>query len=98
MEGQGGVTVVHVPSLSSISARRLQMGHCDSSNKKKKQCNWWCAACGGQYPNGGLVIHYSTDRREGKVFRAHAPPIGVCENVLCSLKLLAKQHWEVTVM
>ena len=46
-------------------------GHGDGNNRKKKQCNWWCAACGGQYdwraPNRFLVIQDSTDPREAKV-------------------------------
>ena len=24
-------------------------GHGDGKNRKKKHCNWWCAACGGHY-------------------------------------------------
>ena len=51
-----------------------------STRHWKKQCNWWCAACGGQYgwrnPNGVLVTQDCTDRSEAKVFRAHAPPQG----------------------
>ena len=27
----------------------VSSGHGDGNNRKKKQCNWWCAACGGQY-------------------------------------------------
>ena len=27
----------------------VSSGHGDGNKKKKKQCNWWCAACGGQY-------------------------------------------------
>ena len=26
----------------------VSLGHRDKSKKKKKQCNWWCAACGVQ--------------------------------------------------
>ena len=62
----------------------------------KKLCNWWCAACVGQYnwrdPNRVLVVQDSTDRSEAKVFRAHAPPLGACENLVCALKLLANQQ------
>ena len=96
-----GHTVVRVPSLTSVSAGRQNLvgsiGHGDSSKKnKKKQSNWWCAAFGGQYdwrnPNRVLVMQHSTDRSEAKVFRVHAPPTGVCENLICSLKLQANQH------
>ena len=57
-----------------------------TDTEKKKQCNWWCAACDGQYdcrnPKRFSVIQKSTDRREAMVFRGHAPPTGVCENLL----------------
>ena len=61
----------------------------------KKQCNWWCAACSGQYnwkaPDRVLVKADGTDRREAKVFRAHAAPQGVGDNLINALKLLANQ-------
>ena len=60
------------------------------------QCNWWCAACGGQCdwrnPNRILVMQDSTDRREATVFGVHAAPDGVCENLVNALRLLASQH------
>ena len=61
---------VGVLTLSYVCPRcfdvfRLRMtsggvtGHDDGNNRKKKQCSWWCAACGGQYdwraPNRLLV-------------------------------------------
>ena len=46
-----------------------------STKHGKKQCNWWFAACGGQYnwrnPNGVSVIRDSADPSEAKMFRAH---------------------------
>lgn len=63
---------------------------------REKQCNWWCAACGVQYgwrdPSRSLVIQDRANPSEGKVFRAHALPQGVCENLVCALKLLANQQ------
>ena len=60
---------------------------------KKKHCNWWCAVCGGQYewraPNRILVV-LSTNANEAKVFKAHAAPQRLCENLINALKLLAK--------
>ena len=48
-------------------------------------CCWWCAACGGQddrrAPNRLLVLQDSVDPREAKVFRAHAAPQGLCDNI-----------------
>ena len=65
-------------------------GTATSTSQQKKQCNWWCSACGREYdwrnPDRILVIQDTTDRREAKVFRAHAPPTGVCENLWGSLK------------
>ena len=56
-----------------------------SSKHGKKPCNWWCAACGGQYkwkaPNRSLVMQDSTDLRKAMVFRAHAAPQGMCDNL-----------------
>ena len=72
--------------LPPISARRFG----------KKQCIWWCAACGGQYnwrdPNRVLVAHDSADFSEAKVFGAHAVPPGACENRVCAVKFLANQQ------
>ena len=70
--------------------------HGDGNNRKKKQCSWWCAACGGQYdwraPNRVLVIQDSVDPCEASVFRAHAAPQGLCDNLINSLKLLTNQQ------
>ena len=75
----------------------VSSGHGDV-NKKMKQCNWWCAACGGQYDcrnrNRVLVFQDSTDRCEAEVFRAHAPPHGVWSNLINALELLANQQLE----
>ena len=66
--------------------------------KRKEECNWRCAASGGQYnwkaSNRILVIQASTmmqdgtDRSEAKVFRAHAPPHGVCDNLVRRQKMM----------
>ena len=48
VEGQGGVTQSYVyPSLLPISDF-LTTAH-DDGIKSKKQCNWWCEGCVGQY-------------------------------------------------
>ena len=40
-------------------------------NHRKKHCNWWCAACGGQYewkaPNRILVVQIGVNANEAKV-------------------------------
>ena len=75
--GQGGVTLSFVcPHCHRHPLEDyiwwVSTGHGGSSNKRKKRCNWWCAACGGQYdrrnPNRVLVTQDSTDRCEAKVF------------------------------
>ena len=55
--------------IASGGSRR---GLGDGSKSKKKQCNWWCAACGGRYTQGTLVIQGSADPGDAKVFRAPA--------------------------
>ena len=46
----------------------------------------------GGNPNRVLVTQDSTDRFEAKVFRAHVPLQGLCENLMNALKLLANQQ------
>ena len=43
-------------------------------------------------PNRVLVFLDSTGPSEAKVFRAHAPPHGACENLVCGLRLLGDQQ------
>ena len=78
-----------------VIASHLRTTRGGSSGHGKKQCSWWCAACGGQYwraPNRILVKQDSTDHREAKVFRAHAAPQGTCDNLINALKLLTNQQ------
>ena len=63
---------------------------------KKKHCSWWCAVCGGKYewraPNRILVVQLGTNANEAKVFKSHAAPQGLCENLINALKLLANKQ------
>ena len=43
-------------------------------------------------PNRVLVVQDSTDHRNAKVFRAHAAPQGMCDNLIIALKLLGHQQ------
>ena len=54
----------------------------------------WRAAASTNWnaPNRVLVTQDSTDRREAKVFRAHAAPQGVCDNLINTLKIVAKRQ------
>ena len=67
-----------------------------SSGHGKKQWSWWCAACESQYDdknsNRVLFFQVSKDRTQAKVFRAHAPQQGMCENLVNGLTLLANQQ------
>ena len=70
----------------------VSLGHGDSAKSRKKQCHWWCAAC-GQYnwkdPNRVSVMQDGAEPTTVKVFRAHAEPQGACENLSCAFSLLA---------
>ena len=59
-------------------------------------CSWWCAACEGHYEwrahNRILVVQLGTNANEAKVFKAHAAPLGLCDNLINALKLLANQQ------
>ena len=43
-------------------------------------------------PNRNLVVQNGTNEDEAKVFRTHAIPLGLCENLINALKLLANQQ------
>ena len=94
-DGAGGVTLSYVcPHCHCLQLEDYIW--CVSSGHGKKQCNWWCAACGGQCdgraPNKVLVIQDSTDHRNTKLFLAHAAPQGMCDHLISALKLLANDQ------
>ena len=43
-------------------------------------------------PNRILVVQLGANANEAKVFKAHATPQGLCENLINALKLLANQE------
>ena len=94
-QGGGGVTLSYV---CPYVCHRFPTGDhiwWVSTRHGQKQCKWWCAACGQcnwKNPNSVSAIRDSTDRSEANMFRAHAPPQGACENLVCALKLLAQQQ------
>ena len=55
-----------------------------------------CAACGGQYEwralDRILVVQNGVSVTVAKVFRAHAARLGLCDNLVNALKLLANQQ------
>ena len=54
----------------------------------KRQCNWWCAACGGEYDwlEADKIL---TIQASCTIFKMHAPLQGVCDDRISGLKLLA---------
>ena len=99
--GREGVTLSYIcPHCNSFTLEdyiwRVSIGHGDGNNRKKRHCSWWCAVCGGQYewraPKRILVVQLGTNEDEANVFRAHAVPQGLCENLINALKLLANQQ------
>ena len=95
IESQGGVTLSYVCPHCHCLPLEDEIWWVTSGHGKK-QCNWCCAACGGQHnwkaPNRTLVIQDGTDRQCAKVFRAHAAPQDVRDNLINALKLLANQQ------
>ena len=57
---------------------------------------WWCAICVEKYdwrqPNRLLVVQTGESVEQAKVFKAHAVPRGLRENLINALKLLANQQ------
>ena len=97
----GGVTLSYVsPHCSCFPVDDniwwVSTGHGDGNNRKKKHCNRWCAACGGQYEwrahNRILVVQIGATADRAKVFKAHAASLGLCDDLINALKLLANQQ------
>ena len=87
VDGMGGVTLSYVcPQCSCFPLEDyiwwVSTGHGDGNNRKKTNCNWWCAACGGQYewraPNMILVVQIGANTDRAKVFKARAGRLGLC--------------------
>ena len=94
----GGVTLSYVcPHCNRFPLEDyiwwVSTGHGDGNNRKKKHCNWWCAACGGQSewraPDRILVVQLCVNASEAKVFKAQ---LGLCDNLIGALKLLANKQ------
>ena len=62
------------------------------STSGKKQCNWWCVACGGQCnwknPNRILALQNSTDRRSS----ARGDTRNLCDNLINAFKLVVNRQ------
>ena len=93
--------MVCLPTLQQFSSWRTASGGYrrdteKATTEKKRHCSWWCAAGGGQYewraPSRILVVQLGTNASGAKVFKAHAAPHGLCDNLINALKLLADQQ------
>ena len=50
----------------------VSSGHGDGNMKKKRQCNWWCAACGGPVGvEGPEQRHRYMDKGRGNQRKRH---------------------------
>ena len=91
--GQGGVTMSYLCT------------HCNSFlledyiwwvSGRIEHTTWWYAICGEKHdwkqPNRLLVVQTIDGTDHAKVFKAHAVPQGLCENLINALKLLANQQ------
>ena len=98
-QSMGGVTLSRVcPHCNNFPLDYIwwvSTGHGDGNNRKKRNCSWWCAACGGQYewraPNR-ILVQLGTYANEAKVCKAHAASQGPCDNLTKALMLLANQQ------
>ena len=78
---------VHIATVSPFGGLHLWVssGHGDGNNRKKKHCNWCCA-------HRILVLQLGVHANEAKIFKAHVAPLGLCDNLINALKLLADQQ------
>ena len=86
--GGQGVTVSY---LQQFPFGRLRLvGHC------RKNTKWWCVISGEKFnwrqSNRLLVVQTGESVEQAKVFKAHAVPQGLCENLINALKMMANQQ------
>ena len=98
MSGVVGVTLSYVcPHCSCFPLdaymRWVSSEHGDRSNRKEKQCSWWCGACGGQHdwkaPRRLLVAHFSANTNLSEGVQSAR---NICDNVINAFKLSANQQ------
>ena len=102
VDGRGGVTLSYVCSLCSCFPLDdyvwwVSTEHGDGNNPNKKHCDW--VVCSMRSPirlestsNRILVVQIGANADRAKVFKAHAAPLGFCDNLVNALKLLANQQ------
>ena len=65
----------------------------------KKHCSCWCAICGEKHEwralDRLLVVQAGVSASQAKVFKVHAVPQGVCENLINALEAFGKpgERW-----
>ena len=64
----------------------ILVGVKNHKSRKRRLCDWWCVACGGQFDwregNTVLTTQASCRLEDIWVFKAHAPPPGACDNMI----------------
>ena len=74
----------------------VSTGHGDGNNRKKKHCNWWCAACGGQYewiaPSGYWWCKSEPTQTERKSSKRTQHRWSLCDNLTNEPNLSANQQ------
>ena len=87
-------TVFGVSFALSYVCHRFPIGSLQGAGRRKAMGGVRRAAAStvGGVRTESWSYKMGTDRREPKVFRAHAPPHGVCDNLINALELLANQY------
>ena len=84
--GQGGVTLSNLcPHCNSFSLGRLRVTAVDGAQSVGKHMI-------GVHPTGCWWCKQVSRASQAKVFKAHAVPQDLCENLINALKLLANQQ------
>ena len=84
--------------IATVFRRRTTFGGCrrDTETATTERRGTTVGVCGGTYewraPERILVVQLDTNEDEATVFRAHAVPQGLCENLINALKLLVNQQ------
>ena len=79
--------------IASASLWRIAYGVCHRGMVMAATERRSSVVGGAQHaPNRILVIQLSTNANEAKVFKAHAAPLGLCDNLVKALKPLANQQ------
>ena len=80
VKGEEGVSLSYVCPVSGIRLKTASGGFQHCTGRSSATGARRAAAQYDRNPKRVLVIPNSTDRRDSKVYRAHAAPQGMCDN------------------